>query len=412
MKQLGSESGQTLVIVALSMTMLLGFLAFAIDAGILLRQRRLAQIAADAAAVAGAAYLNPDNPTASTYTPTAALAAAAQNGFTNGSDGVTVTINGPTNGGPQYGAFGGNPHYVEAIVSQSEQTFFLNLVGSHFMTVTTRAVATLGNSQNCIYALGSSGIVLNASNGTDLTATSCGIIGNGNLSVVGGAHINAQSIAVAGTSTINNGGSTSPTPATGIPPVSNPLSYLTPPTYSNCVNPPAGGNGAYANGVTLGPATAGGTVCYNYLNIANGATNITLNPGVYVINGNFTLGGGVSVTGTGVTFYFPNNGDTINIANGVTLALSAPTSGNLNGILFWQSSSDTSTISLEGGANSNLQGVIYAPTAPLLVENGTGTNTYVDTIVQSLTIDGGATLKNYDLLAGTSNPIKAVTLVE
>jgi Putative Tad-like Flp pilus-assembly len=411
MKRLRSESGQTLVIVALSMAMLLGFMAFAVDAGILLRDRRLAQIAADSAAVAGAAYLDPVNPTSSTYTPTAAQAAAALNGFTNGANGVTVTVNGPTNGGPKFGAFAGNPQYVEVIVSQSASVFFLNLIGLHSMTVTTRAVATLGNSQNCIYALGSSGIVINASNGANLTATSCGIVGNGNLSVVGGAQIHAQTIAVAGTSTINNGGSTSPTPVTGIPPVSNPLAYLTPPTYGSCINPPNGGNGSYANGVTLGP-TGGGVICYNYLNIANGATNITLNPGTYVINGNFTLGGGVSVTGTGVTFYFPNSGDTINIANGVTVNLSAPTSGNLSGILFWQSSADTSTVSLEGGANSNLEGVIYAPTAPLLVENGTGTNTYVDTIVQSLTIDGGATLKNYDLLPGTSNPIKAVELVE
>ena len=48
------EAGQVLVMTALSMTVLVGFLALAIDVGMLFRAKRNMQIAADAAAIAGA----------------------------------------------------------------------------------------------------------------------------------------------------------------------------------------------------------------------------------------------------------------------------------------------------------------------------------------------------------------------
>src|SRR5215475_2110057 len=50
------ESGQMLVLTALCMTLLMGFLALAIDVGILFRAKRNVQIAADAGAIAGALH--------------------------------------------------------------------------------------------------------------------------------------------------------------------------------------------------------------------------------------------------------------------------------------------------------------------------------------------------------------------
>jgi uncharacterized membrane protein len=48
------ESGQVLILTALSMTMLFGFLALAVDVGTLFDAKRRLQVAADAAATAGA----------------------------------------------------------------------------------------------------------------------------------------------------------------------------------------------------------------------------------------------------------------------------------------------------------------------------------------------------------------------
>ena len=54
MKKLKDESGQVLVVVALSMTTLLGFVGFATDVGVMLHERRIAQSVADGAAIGAA----------------------------------------------------------------------------------------------------------------------------------------------------------------------------------------------------------------------------------------------------------------------------------------------------------------------------------------------------------------------
>src|SRR5258708_349627 len=91
MKSLKDESGQALIITALGMTCLFGFAALATDVGLLLREKRMAQTAADGAAVAGASELFVGDPQVSSV----AKSAAGLNGFTDGSNGVTVVVNGP-----------------------------------------------------------------------------------------------------------------------------------------------------------------------------------------------------------------------------------------------------------------------------------------------------------------------------
>ena len=56
MKIFRNEDGQTLVLTALCMTAMLGFMALAIDVGILFRSKRNMQIAADSAAVKGVPF--------------------------------------------------------------------------------------------------------------------------------------------------------------------------------------------------------------------------------------------------------------------------------------------------------------------------------------------------------------------
>jgi Flp pilus assembly protein TadG len=54
MKRMRDESGQALIMVALCLTCIMGFVGFATDVGVLLHAKRNLQIAADAAALAGA----------------------------------------------------------------------------------------------------------------------------------------------------------------------------------------------------------------------------------------------------------------------------------------------------------------------------------------------------------------------
>lgn len=421
-RRLVNESGQTLIVVAIGLTAIMGFAAFATDVGVQLRQKRLAQIAADAAAVAGAAQLLNSSPAITT----AGQAAVQRNGFAASA----VTMNDP----PVFGTYAGRSGYIEAIVTQSSPTSFMNVFGIGSMTIKARAVATLGNGSTCIYALSTSGTSsapgISVDNSgeidTDVNPPGCGIQDNSNLDVDddngsggcpagGGGRIIAQSVGVAiNSSSCVLSSDVSPAPTYGVAPVSNPLADLTPPAFnaSQCTAPPAAANDQFVSpgSATIGP-TGGGLVCYNGMSIGNGMT-VTLNPGTYVINGSLTIGGGTTVTGSNVTFYFPSNGDSINIANGTTVNLSAPTSGSNSGMLFWQSASDTSAINLAGGSSITLNGIVYAPDAAFNLSNNGGTNISLDVVVNTLSVVGSGVLKNYQFAVGQPNPFKAVQLVE
>ena len=132
-----------MVIAALSIVVLLGLVAFAIDVGLFFHSKEVMQIAADSAPVAGAAELRFGNATAG------ARADATQNGFTTGVNGATVTVNNPPQSGPNSGKSG----YVEVIVSQPQPTFFMKMFNLGSMAVGARAVAAAAPSPSCIDTL-------------------------------------------------------------------------------------------------------------------------------------------------------------------------------------------------------------------------------------------------------------------
>jgi uncharacterized membrane protein len=89
------KTGAVLPMVAITMIAFMGALAIAIDGGSIQRQRRLAQNAADAGALAGAWEIYRNHNTDSAVFANA-LQETARNGFTNGVDGVVVTVSRPT----------------------------------------------------------------------------------------------------------------------------------------------------------------------------------------------------------------------------------------------------------------------------------------------------------------------------
>jgi Flp pilus assembly protein TadG len=396
MKILRDESGQTLIFVALSMTCILGFVGLATDVGTLFHAKRNVQIAADAAAIAGAAEL----PYGTTDMTTAAQDASAQNGFTNGSNNVVVTVNTP----PQAGVYKGVAGYVEAIVTQPQPTFFMKLFKRTSMTVAARAVASNGASNGCIYTLGTSGTDILMNGNVDLTATSCSIIDDSSnasqaLLANGNVTLDAQSIGVVGGVLSNGGNSITPTPVTGIVPVSNPLAFETPPANpGGCVSMTYQSNATVPQG------------CYSSLTI-NGSPTVTLSSGVFYITGAMTVNGTPTVNGTGVTIYLASSSASFTDNGNTTLNLSAPTSGAYNGILFYQNPSDTNTLTMNGSSSSTLKGIFYAPTANLVLNGSGSTDFYTSFVVGSLTFNGTGTLLDYASINGGS-PLTSTRLVE
>jgi Flp pilus assembly protein TadG len=115
-----NDEGTILVMVALMLPILIGAVGLAIDVGNIEAIRRQEQAAA--AAMAGAKELYNEN--GSTAAATAAQDSATQNGFTNGVNNVTVTVNNPSKSGPNTGS----SYAVEVIVSKVQSTFFMGVL--------------------------------------------------------------------------------------------------------------------------------------------------------------------------------------------------------------------------------------------------------------------------------------------
>src|SRR6266446_2256332 len=137
--------GMVAVQVALSLTVLLGVAAIAVDGGLLLAERRHAQGIADAVALAGATDLFKNYPTnagvdSGGSAKASALAVANDNGYTNDGTNSSVTVNIP----PQTATtayFNNKAGYVEVNVTFNQQRGFSGIWGSARLPVTAHAIA-------------------------------------------------------------------------------------------------------------------------------------------------------------------------------------------------------------------------------------------------------------------------------
>lgn len=411
-----SENGQVLVMAALSITVLLGIVALATDVGIMLHEKRILQTAADSAAIAGAAQLsnaasNPGGGATHCNSNTnncwyyAALTDALQNGIPNSS----VTASNPPTLGPHTSSNG----YVEVIVTQSQPTIFMRLFNTSSMAVSARAVATNTPWTNCVYTMGTGPTPDITIKGSDtLSLPTCGIVdamaANPSISTNGQSQIITPSVQVptgggfTGANVVNSGG-TAVTASQTSTPITDPLAGKVPtPSGYTC--------GAQPAGTTLGPASSTGVVCYNGLSFS-GNGSYTFNPGVYVINGNFSTTGSLSITGSGVTIYMLSGSFTLGGTGAITL--SAPTStqnSTYENILFYQPSSNTSAIDLGGTGAGTFKGIIDAPGADFTLHGTSGGSLSVDLIVKTLTIKGTPIINAYVPLTG--GPLTNVSLVE
>src|SRR5512141_1337412 len=133
----GVRRGSIVILTAVLLTVLMGVTALAVDFGNASDYRHRMQSAADAAAIAGGLEIKRKPSISDTDLQTFVYHDAANNGFTNGSNGIVVTIH----RGPSSGPYAGNNHYIEVLISRPLPTFFLGLFGRPTINVGTRAVA-------------------------------------------------------------------------------------------------------------------------------------------------------------------------------------------------------------------------------------------------------------------------------
>jgi putative Flp pilus-assembly TadE/G-like protein len=313
----------------LFLTALFLFSGLALDAGMLEFRKLQLQHAADAAAL-GAIYEK-----ARGYSDwvAAGQADAAMNGFTNGVNGVTISIVSP----PTSGTYAGNTSAIQATVTQSVPTAFMGLAsGSGSASPGAISVAMPSSYADCLYIMGSGSgfyplLIQSSTNVSsacsiyiDSTSKSIENDSGNTLSVTGGNSINVQGAS----SGALLSGTTSPSPTFGSSNQNDPLSGLTAPVFSSCTYTSKSvtsssatlSPGTYCNGITLNHAT------------------VTFQPGLYIITGTTSWTNSSTISGTGVTLYLTQGGGYsfgyFTISNS-TVTLSAPTSGSLTGIVIF-----------------------------------------------------------------------------
>ena len=383
-----SERGQALIIIVFSIIALVGATALAIDGGNVYAERRRAQNAADAAALAGA--LERINNNTSSWTD-AVFQSAAKNGYNN--DGVTniVKVYSPPISGPN----AGDVEYIQVQITSHTRTYFASVLGIPQITNEVQAVSrtktpqylpmfggaavvSMSPTSDCnnfrsFWVWGEAtlditggGIFVNSNN------PDCAIITNGEgsirirdnhqIQVVGGASIQKPKLI------------TPFPPITSAPPVSYP-----PPFYMPKVGCAGKMAIIQADGHTMSPGTWSDTFPPPVVT--------TLSSGIYCLDGDFYMGDNSKLTGVGVVIKMEHG--RLHFASSAQIGLSSPGAGDLAGLLIYQPQDNTHYLSINANAYSNISGTILAPGAQIRIHgNASAYGFHSQIIGYTIQVDG------------------------
>lgn len=454
MRRLKDEEGQILVLTLISATLLMGFMALAIDVGVLFRARRNMQIAADAAAMAGAMQLY--------YGPAANVTSAAQaaaklNGVDSAVTGNTVIINSPPVDGPNITC----KTCVEAQVATPNQTFFMGLfLPANSQTVAARAVAGApGPSTNCgwIENPTMSG-ALDMQGAGSVTEYYCGIYVNSkSATAVKGANVNGTdaSLNIVGpdTAALSMTGVNVNINVTPVSPkipltLGDPRPTCTSTSAATEIYPagsaPKKPSSSQASDSSVSGASADSVVCFT--------NSVTLDSGVVLAGATgdgvlYVFEQGVTMSGTIQVGSYPppipangqpftaglTAGATIDVdggnytQGGAQLSVFAPTKGTYSSVAIMQPQQNTTDNKCpaykgpapcmeiqKGAGNAVIDGIIFAPKEGVELQDGGGGVTAIGFIVDDLYIKGSSNLSiyGYSQANPTTTPFTLVTMVE
>ncbi len=372
------EAGQVIPLIALSLSVIMGFAGMGVDVGYWQYHQREQQSATDAAAIGGAQQLIYAGCGNFTSAQTAAKTDSASNGFTDGSNGVTVTVTNP----PASGAYAGNTCAVDVQVTSTNtprffSRFFAN--GSSTITATTEAVATLVNNANgCMYLLQQNQTL--QLNGVHINSPNCGILANSTMVQTNGGTVTIGSFGYAHSLQDNSTNFTKASPQK-IQPVADPCAEISGCAYLAANAPPTLTCRTFQNNGQSQTVQPG---CYSSFQL-NGGT-VTMAPGQYTFTGT-VQDNGATVIGNGVSMYVTNTGGPVQF-NGANDTFSAPTMGSNAGVLLYQSPNNTNVVQFNGGSVS-MSGLVYAPNALGQVNGNDGG--YLVLVFGSMQFNGSST---------------------
>jgi Flp pilus assembly protein TadG len=382
--------GGVLVYAAIAAPVLIGAAGLSVDVGLWYANKRLVQSAVDSAALAGALELRRSDGD-ETSIVNAVNADALINGF-SAAAGDTIAVDAT------------NTPEVEVTITRPTPGLLSQVLFTETTNVQARAVAQADVNDSCIWSLNGSDSGAVTVSGSAEVELDCGVIANSSdeagIDENGSGCLTATEIKIVGGT---GGDCVNPTADTGIAPVEDPLAALEAPSYTPCVGgaPPTILSGS-AN-YTLNP----GVYCGDITITTSG--KVIFSPGLYVLDGvGLTINGASTVYGLDTSFYLSQKGgvsDDITISGGATVSLSAPSDGPLPGILFYhdRNGSGNITHNLTGGANMQLNGIIYFPTTEMVFTGGAELNESASIIIaDKVTFTGDVHLGGFTTAPGNA----------
>lgn len=388
------RAGALAIYSALLAPVVFGFAGLGIDIGLWYANVRAAQSAADSSARAGAQIA------------ATATAEAAANGFDAG-NGDSVTVNYP----PQAGQLVGSTSSVEVVVSRQISGLFSSLLFDGPAIIAARAVATVDNTEACMWALNPGDPAAVKVSGNAEVTLGCGVFVNSNAAAAlqqnGSGCLTASQIKVVGGFAVD---CAAPNPVSGVLAVDDPLALQQAPSYGTCDN--SGVQINHGDG-TLDPGVYCGDIRIN----TNGTVHF--NAGQYVLkDASVTINGQATVSGAEVSFYLTPEtaaSTSIAIAGGADVTLSAPTSGEMTGILFYQDrlAEAGGTHSFTGGADTHLTGILYFPNQAVKFAGGSemeGSSTII--VADTIEFSGNSEIELQDPSLNGNPLLAQAVLVE
>lgn len=426
------QAGTLVIITALIFPVLLAFMGLSLDVGLIYDWKRREQRAADAAAIGAVTEIWRGGDI-----DAAKLAGkndSALNHFDEGSTkrDITVDINIPYNG---------SNIMVEAVITERKvPTYFMRVLGWEDITVQSRAVAGLVKySTGCLHALNADERASLVVQGTAVLDSGCEIMVNSNhtraITVNGGGCLLGSYIGTSG-DYVSNGSANciDPPPVTEVPTAYDSMSYL------QAMEPSVPEEGATEENTNVKITSGEVTLPPGYYYGSGGGAAISISGGiVHFQEGLYILDSGLSITssavvdvvssegvvamgpgGAGVTFYSTNsdggNWGTFFIAGSATVTFYAPSSGDYEGILFWEDADAPGTPPghvFAGSADSVFNGAIYTPGSDVSWRGANDTVDWTMIVADTIEVAGGAVLPGANLNnSPIAPPVFAPTLLE
>ncbi len=390
---IADDRGWIIVYATFAMIVMLGFIGVVVDLGYGAVKHRLAQNAADGAALAAAEKILLGGDQASATT--SAQLVAQKNGYAAST--LTLTFldsaQNPTSDA-------GLTYYVRAAISSTYPTLFLRSLGIPTATVSATAASGVGGGASpcglCVLNPSASGALSANGNGT-VRVSGSGIVVNSTSPTaavtIGNAVIVDPWIGVVGWYSQAKSGEFNPLP-TRINPIPDPLASIPTPVFTNYLA---------RNSITVTnnqSATAQPGI-YDTISASSKGT-VTLQPGEYIITGKVVTQGNGVIVGNGVMLYFtcgtwptpaacsPNqSGGFLSLAGNGAWMLTGETSGKWKGVTVFYDRRNKAPMTITGNGKETLTGTIYGKSSALTLQGNGATDTFQSMIVADTVSAGG-----------------------